>query len=299
MAAKVGVICSNCKCNFLKFSSEINKNPNIKNHYCSKECMVLHRATNKALNPNWNGGKITKLCEQCNAEFSVDKSHADRKYCSRTCTYNASVGKFAGINNPNYKGAIKHIICKQCNIEFTTYHKDMKFCSKECLSKSMIKEKIKLICNQCNVEFERHPSYLNTAKNRNHEKVFCCSKCRREYFRKENSPKWISDRSKLKLEDVSFRSSLDMKNWKIDIFKLDNYTCRICSTRSSKGNPITLNAHHIIRIIDDKTLAHDIDNGIALCDCCHKNTYGKEKDFEVIFKAMRRGATWESIKKQL
>jgi 5-methylcytosine-specific restriction endonuclease McrA len=299
MAAKVEVICENCGNSFLKFNSEIMKRPE-QRHYCSKDCLHNHRRNNKELNPNWGGGKIILICKQCCCEYSIDKSKSNgSNFCSKECTNIAAIGRFSGVNNPNYRGSIKHIVCKQCNKEFTTYHRSTKFCSKDCASASYIKPKVKLICANCNIEFERQPSYLLVMKNRNHTKAFCCEGCRKEHHKKENSPNWIHDRSKLKLEDVSFRTSIDMKKWKVDVFTRDNYTCQLCKNRSGKENHVTLNAHHIVRIKDNKDLAHDIENGITLCEKCHKKTYGKEKTYEDTFRALRNGGSWDNIIKQL
>ena len=58
----------------------------------------------------------------------------------------------------------------------------------------------------------------------------------------------------------------------------------MCGNRSHKDNAVILNAHHIKRFIDNENLRFDIDNGITLCEDCHKLTYGKENDFEKQFK---------------
>ena len=74
-----------------------------------------------------------------------------------------------------------------------------------------------------------------------------------------------------------------MKKWRGNVFKRDDWTCQICEARSKKGQSVVLNAHHIKRIIDSPELALDVDNGITLCEKCHKTTYNKEELFEERF----------------
>jgi len=61
------------------------------------------------------------------------------------------------------------------------------------------------------------------------------------------------------------RGSTAYKNWRLNIFKRDNYICQICGKRGGD-----LNAHHIIHVSYDVNKALDLDNGITLCIECHK-----------------------------
>ena len=54
------------------------------------------------------------------------------------------------------------------------------------------------------------------------------------------------------------------------VFERDNYTCQCCGSRSSKNNPIKINAHHINNYYSDIDNRYNIDNGITLCEKCHK-----------------------------
>ena len=55
--------------------------------------------------------------------------------------------------------------------------------------------------------------------------------------------------------------------WYKKVFIRDNYTCKHCGKRG-KGN---LNAHHLESYSDNEELRYNIDNGITLCEKCHKN----------------------------
>ena len=63
--------------------------------------------------------------------------------------------------------------------------------------------------------------------------------------------------------------------WRLKIYKRDNFTCQSCGRVGSK-----LNAHHIKEWINFPELRFDINNGITLCFECHKLFHklnGKQK----------------------
>lgn len=96
----------------------------------------------------------------------------------------------------------------------------------------------------------------------------------------ENHKWWISDRSLLKNENRSLRYSTLMKEWRLDIFKLDNYQCVPCNDRSRKGHAVKLNAHHIKRFCDFAALRFERSNGATLCIDCHSKVTGHETEYE-------------------
>ena len=77
----------------------------------------------------------------------------------------------------------------------------------------------------------------------------------------------------IKMEDVRFaRTSLEYVNWRKNVFERDNYTCQVCGKVGG-----TLNAHHIKSFALHKKLRLDVNNGITLCEKCHKEVHKKEK----------------------
>jgi hypothetical protein len=86
----------------------------------------------------------------------------------------------------------------------------------------------------------------------------------------------------------ALRNTPSYKIWRESVYARDDHTCQECGARSSSGNPVYLNAHHINPIKDNKNtlLIFDVDNGITLCEGCHNVTKGHEKDFIARYAAM-------------
>lgn len=92
-------------------------------------------------------------------------------------------------------------------------------------------------------------------------------------------------------------NSWQYKEWRKEVYVRDNYTCRDCGERNSKGKFLKLNAHHIIgtkKIIQENKAKNindilncekifKVENGLTLCIKCHLKTknYGwKVRDIQ-------------------
>ena len=72
-------------------------------------------------------------------------------------------------------------------------------------------------------------------------------------------------------ENVKIRHSLEYKEWRVSVFKRDNYTCLDCGQIGG-----TLNADHVKPFSLFPDSRFDINNGRTLCHPCHTktDTYG-------------------------
>lgn len=68
------------------------------------------------------------------------------------------------------------------------------------------------------------------------------------------------------------RNSKEYKAWRAAVFKRDNYTCQICGKRGVK-----LNAHHKKRWSEHPELRYSVENGMTLCERCHKDVHRRSR----------------------
>lgn len=99
---------------------------------------------------------------------------------------------------------------------------------------------------------------------------FCSSECYYKYNTGENHTHFILDPNLRKKS----RRIIDNVGWREDIFKRDNYTCRICGVYGGK-----LNAHHIRPWREYPDLRFNIDNGITVCKGCHYKMHKREEKY--------------------
>lgn len=71
-------------------------------------------------------------------------------------------------------------------------------------------------------------------------------------------------------ENQKGRNSTEAHKWRKAVFERDNYTCQICGKRGGK-----LNAHHKMPWAKYKEYRFDVDNGVTLCEACHKKVHRK------------------------
>ena len=70
-------------------------------------------------------------------------------------------------------------------------------------------------------------------------------------------------------EQSRIRGSKEYLDWRVSVFKRDDYRCQCCGDKSHAGHPVTLHAHHLENFAHNENLRFDIDNGITLCKNCH------------------------------
>lgn len=98
---------------------------------------------------------------------------------------------------------------------------------------------------------------------------------------KENSPRWIKDRTKLSRYIYGKeRVSPAYKNWRKEVIKRDNLKCKI----GNKDCCGQLETHHILGWRKYPELRYDINNGITLCHFHHPLKREEEKKLSPYFK---------------
>lgn len=85
--------------------------------------------------------------------------------------------------------------------------------------------------------------------------------------RGENHHKWNPSLTDKERHDK--RDTVENYHFRNSVFERDNYTCIVC------GNKGLLNAHHITNYYLDIDNRYNIDNGITMCEKCHKAFHKK------------------------
>jgi len=119
-----------------------------------------------------------------------------------------------------------------------------------------------------------HPNYLLNHSQETKEKI-------RKAFTGSNNHQWKGGITPLvRLE----RNSQKYKDWQQAVFKRDNFKCWICGHQSTK-----LHAHHKRFFADNPDLRFDINNGITLCDECHRLVHYNNRLAIKIYKERQVG----------
>lgn len=205
----------------------------------------------KESHPSWKGGPAIMQCLQCGKKFTVAKSRVKvgwGKYCCRKCQSIHKTSRFSGKNNPNWKGG-----------------------------------KIKKSCGVCGKDFFVIPSQRNA-------RIFCSEKCQDKNHsintRGANNSNWKGGISEL---SHAVRTSFQYLYWRQQVLIRDKFSCQKCGATGEK-----LNAHHIkhFHVLLKEARAYmslfkeleavmayspmwNINNGITLCDKCHKTEHSK------------------------
>lgn len=189
-----------------------------------------------------------------------------------------------GNKNSNWKGGLLKGNCLTCGNLVESKPSQIKrgrgkFCSKKCysvwLSGALKGENgnnwkgglAKTTCEICKNPFTIKPSVIADGRGR-----FCSRKCCHIWRRSicgEKSPKWQGGITPL---NAKIRRSIEYRLWRESVFARDNWTCQECRKRDGRK----LNAHHIHPFAQFPELRFAIDNGITLCQKCHKKKRGED-----------------------
>lgn len=217
------------------------------------------------------------VCVICGEDY-VTKKKTSNQSCSPTCN-----GKLRTLLNT------VSVTCSNCEKPFIKKLSQVmnnNYCSMECVAVSvserqsgnfMAREEV--ICTYCKGSIFRLKSQLNA------KHFFCDKDCLRLGIGDtRRGAKSSCYKPELTKEDrIRDRNYEEYRNWRKEVYKRDNYTCKVCH-ESKSGE---LNAHHLYSYTSFPELGVDVDNGVTLCIPCHKEfhrTFGyhnsTKKQFE-------------------
>lgn len=141
-------------------------------------------------NPNWKGGEVEQICEQCSKIFKVRPNMAGKvRFCSQKCMAKKYKEERRGEKHPSWKGGKIKRICEYCGKELEVKPSDIKrgrgrFCSHSCNRKAQKMpthhtkpERIfKTICEKYNLPFKYTGDGSFWIKNINPDFVGCNGK---------------------------------------------------------------------------------------------------------------------------
>ena len=255
--------CKNCNIEF---------NGKEKQECCSRKCSNELKYS-----------KIYVKCSTCGKLIQRTKSQIDRcvnSFCSAECKSIGYSKMNKGKNNPNFKNKSRKGNCSNCNKEIiiTDYNKRYSvknnYCSVECKAEhqktTLLGENnpkyrsIECECSFCGKKLFKTPTYIKNRIN-----IYCSQECKAnwqsKYLRGENNPNFDNS---ISIEDRIIRRNFDgYAYWRREVYKRDNFTCQCCG--DDKGGNIQ--AHHLNGYNWDIENRTNVDNGITLCEKCHKN----------------------------
>lgn len=245
-------ICEHCKREF--------ETPDKRQKYCGRDCYFKSKSK--------TNNKVKTNCKNCGEEVARYPSEILKSvYCSRQCLYEY---------RKRYHSV--KVKCYICHKEFvkSKHHYDNSvrdYCSYECANKGHSKFLVGknnpgflntyTNCSYCGKRIYRKKSVLEK-----HKDFFCSTECQGNWLSENNrgkdNPRYNPNLTDEERENE--RSIEGYAQWRIAVYERDNYTCQICN--DDKGG--NLNAHHLNSYKWDKANRTNVDNGITLCEECHK-----------------------------
>ena len=239
--------------------------------YCNRKCYQNNKISKQNI-------KIKVSCLNCGREFEKYPSQIlKRNFCSKQCSlgYNSvtckcdNCGKNIKIANNQYILSKHHYCSNECRyIGFSKYYSGENNTNYSSDNYSILN------CMYCNKEYKVLSCTVGRRKNN-----FCSKDCKNKWqsenIRGINHPNY--NPNKTEQERLIRRSYTDYWDWRKAVYERDNYTCQCCG--DNKGHNLV--AHHCFNYAEYEDLRTDINNGITLCDNCHKEfhkQYGNKQN---------------------
>lgn len=216
-------------------------------------------------------------CKLNRPDFEVIKINTDEKFKGKLAVdVKHECGQMLSIRWANFTSKTRPTKCK-CNGNYTwtkenfefyvkEHHKDIELLSS--LDGPAYLTDIKCKCKICGNEWTTKANQLTK------KETYHCLECLR--LSRINSDLTEEDRR-------NSRDNMEIKQWKRKVYEKDNFTCQCCKDQKSKP----LNAHHKNSWNWDKENRFNVNNGITLCEKCHKkfhSIYGYGNNTEEQYK---------------
>lgn len=234
----------------------------------NKSCGCYVKISNKIINDKKKGIKIRKIDD-------FDEM-IGKKFCKLTVI---SVADYDIGTSKSYLCKCdcgKEKIIKKCNLK--NGHAKSCGCLKEDYKKKREKELVGLkigrltilritdfsspmkVWCKCNCGNEKEIVYNNIRRG----KVVSCGCYRLERVHESlYNPLLTEEQRKRRRKELGDHSIV---KWRNKVFKRDNYKCQNCL--DDRGGNLV--AHHLYSYADNELVRYDVENGITLCDNCHK-----------------------------
>jgi len=184
-------------------------------------------------------------CDLC-GKIRIQKYYRYRDICSNCMRTKIQLGE----NSPGWKHG--NGMKKECIDCGTKIHWNTKRCS-VCRTKYL--KSLNKFCTDCGKPISRQ------AKR--------CSACANNG---KNNPAYNENLTEQDREDQKYYKGIH--KWKTEVRKKFNYTCKKCGKKGHKNSGI-IECHHINNFKEYINLRIDVNNGIALCQQCHKEIHKK------------------------
>jgi len=295
---KRGQRCKNCagrkRGEALKFSYEY-----IKSYFEMYDCVLLSRSyvsNNKSLDYICSCGSISKIsfrsfsqgtrCRKCGSEkirkslnhsYGYVKKYFEERGCVllskkyknafEIIDYVCVCGGKSKITFNNFQSGHR---CYRCGVEKTSEKIKLKY---NYVKKYFDEQNCTLLSKKYTNNFT-HLNYIcecgrkSKASFATFKKGIRCKICSSEKRSGKNSVLW--DPNITKEERLIRRNYKKYREWRKKVYKRDWWTCRKCKSRKDGDKYKKINAHHIEGYDNNKELRLSIQNGITLCEKCHR-----------------------------
>jgi hypothetical protein len=140
-----------------------------------------------------------------------------------------------------------NLFTKPYNESINAWKNRHKYCSRKCADNDKIGKHY-----SPNTEFKKGQIAINKGKSA-------------WWSKGELNCKWKGGVNK---ENEKIRHSLEYKEWRMNVWKRDRFTCQECGSVGVK-----LHAHHIQSFSQFPELRLSLENGITLCEDCHRKKH--------------------------